>query len=709
MRKKVVLSLVVAGMLPLCAQEMSVDIGDVLRQQQQFVAPKKAEKELPRLSESSNVEETQPETPTAEVVQPQTPVEAVAQPISDVLVREFRFVGNESLSSAELHEQISMHEGKTHDTASLLALAQSVTEYYKSKGFMRAKAYIYKPDITEDGVVTITIRASKHKAIAQDPTLLSLANPLPQKELTPPLLEVAVEKETRKEEIVAEPQTVHGEEKPIMMQVKSFVFEGVSVYKEEELLALLEPYIAKDVSFDDLKAATSLITKKYRKDGYFVALSYIPPQTVENRVVSIAVIEGKIGEIHIENSSHVKDKVVQSMFDEAKKEGILNANSIERAMLIVNDTSGVYVAQADITPGKEVGESDFAIKTLAAQKYDGYAVADNYGSRYTGRERLNVGVNIHSLSGYGDKLSLTSMITNALGIMNIGANYSMLIAPNGLRANVLASYTEYELSQELEDLKALGHAINIGAGLEYPFLRSRLENLKVFTNVAYRDLKDEIKLVDSSIKKSLISLNAGVKYDLNKEVRGIATQSNVEFSYTLGKLSFENSENENLDKDGANTQGTYNKINLTLKETLDFKNNMMLVGSLSAQHTLGRKNLDGSEDMSLGGGYGVRAFPVAEQNGENGFVATLEAKYKLPNYKKLTHNASVFYDIGKVYMANSNIPYDSRTLEDIGLGYYGAYESFFAKLDLAKVIGSAEVSSEPIYENRFLFQLGYGW
>lgn len=650
----------------------------------------------------------------ANLIKPQTPLKEIVKPLPGVLVREFRFRGNESISSSALRKQISINEGRTHDTASLLAQADAITKYYESKGFKKAKAYIYKPDISEDGVVTITIRASGHEEIMQDSNLLTLQNPLPKKDLTPPLLEAPVLEEKEQEIENEEQEPLHVKEtkvekKQITMQVQSFVFEGVSVYKEEELLELLKPYIAKELSFDDLKAVTSVITKKYRKDGYFVALAYIPPQTIEDKVVKIAVIEGKIGAFHVQNSSLVKDEVIQAIFDEAKKEQAINSNAIERAMLLVNDNSGVYVTQADVAPGQEVGESDFTVITEASQKYDGYAVADNYGSRYTGRERVNVGANINSLLGYGDKLSLSTMLTNEIGIMNFGANYSALAHPNGLRVNVFASYTEYELSKELKALESLGHAINVGLGLEYPFVRSRLENLKGFTNLAYRDLKDEIQAVDSTIQKNLVALTTGLRYDLNKDIQGVATQSFVEVSYTLGSLNFKDEEDRLIDKRGANTQGVYNKINITLKETLDFRNNITAIGSLHAQYALANKNLDGSEDMSVGGGYGVRAFPVAELNAENGFVATLEGKYNLPTYHKLIHNAFVFYDIGKVSMANSNVPLESRTLQDIGVGYYGAYENFFSKLDFAKVVGPSRVQSEPEYSYRFLYQLGYSW
>ena len=164
----------------------------------------------------------------------------------------------------------------------------------------------------------------------------------------------------------------------------------------------------KELTFNQLQEIVVSITKYYREKGYFVARAYIPAQNINenNNVLEIAVIEGNYGEFKLKNSSLVKDSVVQGMLDDAKaRDNVISTNTLERSMLIINDTPGAIVTQADVMPGEEVGTSDFMVTTEASQRIDGYIVADNYGSRYTGKYRLMSGVNINSPFEIGDKIS----------------------------------------------------------------------------------------------------------------------------------------------------------------------------------------------------------------------------------------------------------------------------------------------------------------
>ena len=55
-------------------------------------------------------------------------------------------------------------------------------------------------------------------------------------------------------------------------------------------------------------------------------------------------------------------------------------------------------------------------------------------------------------------------------------------------------------------------------------------------------------------------------------------------------------------------------------------------------------NLDSSEKISLGGAYGVRAYPQGEASGDQGWLANLELRYALTDAWQL----STFVDHGEV-------------------------------------------------------------
>ena len=493
------------------------------------------------------------------------------------------------------------------------------------------------------------------------------------------------------------------------LYIKSFIFSGNEHISSDTLQAIAKKYEDKELSFTQLNELTSKITKLYREKGYFVARAYLPQQNIlENgNILEIAIIEGNYGEFHLKNNSLVKDSIVQAMLDDIKNANIVSTRTLERAMLIINDTPGAIVTAADVMPGSKVGTSDFAITTEATNPYDGYIIVDNTGSRYTGKNRLMSGVNFNSPFNIGDKLSLSGLVSNGVNLTNGRVAYSAPLMSNGLRGELSYSHTTYSLVKEYKNLDAKGESKTIEAKLTYPIIRTRVENLYTNLSLLSKDLKDEVNSINDTTKKDTKSLKIGLDYDKSYLAFGKNSSSKVSFNYTYGKLNFDDSAKELSDKNGANTQGNYSKINLDLSHNIVLNQEFTLESSLKMQYALNNKNLDGSEDFSMGGAYGVKVYPDGELSAENGYLFSTELKYKLPTYNALNSSIGVFYDVGRAYMADNTVNFESKTLQDIGLGYYGSYKDFFGQLQVAWTANSDAVSSEPSSNSRVLFQGGW--
>lgn len=492
--------------------------------------------------------------------------------------------------------------------------------------------------------------------------------------------------------------------------VKSFKIENAIHIKEEKLLSLLSAYTNKDLTFTQLQEVASLITKEYRDQGYFVARAYIPVQNINknNGVITIAIIEGNYGEFKLENNSRVKDSIVQSMIDDAKKrDNIVSTNTLERAMIIINDTPGVIVNSANIKPGREVGTSDFAIVTNPSKTYDGYVLVDNTGSKYTGKNRLMAGVNFNSPFGIGDKLSLSGLVSNGTDLKNGRISYSAPLMPNGLRGEISYSQTNYSLVNldGFNDDDYKGSSKTLDMTLSYPIIRSRAENLYSSLSIANKDLKDEFQ--DATLtSKNTKSINLGLSYDNSYLAYNKPSQSEVKINLTYGKLNFDDTD----DSTGVNTVGNYSKVNLDLSNSIAFTNAIFLESSLKMQYALGDKNLDGSEDFSLGGSSGVKLYPSGEYSAENGYLFNIEAKYQLPNINTFSSQIGIFYDYGRAFISNddnNSITVDnSKSLQDVGIGYYASYKDFFGQVQVAWNVNSDDITSEENRNSRVLFQAG---
>lgn len=490
--------------------------------------------------------------------------------------------------------------------------------------------------------------------------------------------------------------------------VKDYIFDGNSHIVSDELNQLLDEYKNKELNFADMQNVASVVTKLYRDKGYFVARAYVPKQNIleNSNVLKITVIEGSYGEFKLDNQSNVNNSTVQGMLDDAKaRDNVVSTDTLERSMLIINDTPGVSVTKADVKPGSEVGSSDFIIETQPTAVYDGYVVGDNAGSKFTGKNRLMSGVNLNSPLNLGDKFSISGLVSNGEDIKNYKVGYEIPLMSNGLKAQTSYSKTNYNLVNLPMD--GYGNTTTVEAGISYPIIRTRMENLNFTTLYSNKELKDN---GSSPNLREINSVKVGINYTKSHTTLGFDSSSKIETFYTLGKLDIKDELSKNNDKDGVNNQGTYQKVNLNLGTDILFTPIYSLNTNVKTQYALNNKNLDGSEDFSFGGSDGVKVFSDGEQSVEDAIMFNTELQMKLPEILNLSHKVGLFYDVATGDMSDSekDSQFKRRTLQDVGIGYYTNYKNAFTKLQVARVVGNEDIESENVGNiSRILFQAGF--
>ena len=551
-------------------------------------------------------------------------------------------------------------------------------------------------------IITLSLVTTSFLLAASAPNIGDI-----EKQVQPP-------REAVKGQSNAIPALPSGEVKEVMsemggrsVEVKSFAISGNAHIDTNTLLSLVSSYAGKAYTLGEMEKIASLITKKYREDGYFVARAYIPKQSMNNGILEIAIIEGNYGEFKLSNTSLVSNERVQGMLDDVKGDNIVSVNTLERAMLIINDTPGAKVTGADVMPGQKVGTSDFAIKTEATNPYSAYIVGDNYGSKYTGRYKVSLGLSANSPLGYGDKLNLNGVMSTTGDLKNGKVAYSFPLMDNGLRGEISAAKTTYSLAKEYAALDALGNATTLEASLSYPMIRTREQSLTFSLGYAHKNMEDEVRSTTTLTEKESDGLSLSALYNRNCLLFGLQSTTTAQLTLSYGDLRFKDAAALALDAAGAQTDGDYSKISGSLEKSLQFNPEYSLTASLRFQKALGNKNLDGSEDFSLGGAYGVRAFPDGEHSAENGYILGAEFFYMLPSYEGIAHKVSLFADTGYAKMENALAGSEGRHLSDVGIGYQAFYKEFFAKAQIARVIGGESVTSESEYKTKALLQIGF--
>lgn len=489
----------------------------------------------------------------------------------------------------------------------------------------------------------------------------------------------------------------------VKISVNQLQVTGATVYSEAQLIALTGFAPGSELSLSELRAMADQISDHYQGNGYFVAKAYLPAQDIENGVVTIAVQEGRYGKVVLKNESTLADGVANNMLSGLNSGDIIESEALERRLLLLSGLPGVNV-KSTLVPGAVAGTSDLIVEVLPGRSISGSVDADNAGSRYTGEYRVGATVNLNNPAGLGDVASLR-VLTSGSGMSYARLSYQMPVGKATL--GVAYSHLDYELGREFESLQANGTAQVATVYGSYPLIRSRNTNLSAQLAMDFRTFQDKIDSTSSVTDKKAQALTASLVGDHRDNIgHGGITAYTV--GLTSGNLDIETPAARALDATTAQSNGHYNKLAFSALRVQNLSEIFSLYGAINGQ--IASKNLDVSEKLSLGGMYGVRAYPVGEAYADEGYLATLEARMLLARFSENMvgrMHLVAFADTGTVkinkdpWFAGDN----RRTLSGAGLGLTWVDPgNFSVRTYYAQKIGNEVATSAPDESGRFWIQ-----
>ena len=439
------------------------------------------------------------------------------------------------------------------------------------------------------------------------------------------------------------------EEKPLLkegekVKVTSFVFKGNKIITTEELESFVKKYIGTELTFNEITQAVVSISLLYERKGY-LAQATLPEQNITDGIIQVNILEAHFGGTTYlpmgngEKPNVRESRVMDIVYPSSKVNGPLDLKRLERGILLANDLPGIGVG-ANLKPGQEVGHTDVEVQIENRARFNTSILADNYGSRSTGYERVLVSANLLNPLRLGDDLNTT--ILKTAGTEYIRLNYSLPVGNDGLRIGSNATYLEYKvITNEFKSLGPNGHSAGFGLEASYPIYRSRDKNLNLDFDYDVKAFKNNtITEVTSDYYTRIFSTSLSGDF-VDQWLLDGAT-NNAKFVFDHGKNDLKNSPNYATDISNSHTHGIFNRAQLSFRRDQFLKNDYTLVIKGSGQLT--DHNLDSSQKFYLGGPTGVRAYPSSEGSGSEGYLLNLELKKDLP----FNLTGSIFYDQGYV-------------------------------------------------------------
>ena len=413
------------------------------------------------------------------------------------------------------------------------------------------------------------------------------------------------------------------------LEVSHFVVFGNAELSQEELSELLTPYSHQTLSPGRLHEAMETLRDAYRERGLFTAQVYLPPQAVENGLVTLHVFEGVLeegGVLLSDEGVHVRGSVVESILQENLATGeVMRVGEFERTILLADDLPGI-TTHSVIYPGASPGEARFLLRTQDTARVTGNIDVDNFGNYYTGEERLGATVYFNSPTGSGDQLTFRA-VTSGSDSTYAYSEYSMPVSGNGLRLGASADYLTYDLGEELEEFGADGEAYSGSLFAAYPFIRSRHTNLNTRVEYIHLSLDDDNDSGVLEAERTLNMVTASLFGDHDDDywANGITY---FDVSVTGGNVDIDGGDEfEDFDDRNVGTDGSFFKLNFDVSRLQHLVGNWSASGRLAGQAAT--TNLDSSQKFFIGGPFSVPGYPVGEMSGDFGVNLQADLRYDI--------------------------------------------------------------------------------
>ncbi len=419
------------------------------------------------------------------------------------------------------------------------------------------------------------------------------------------------------------------------IRVNKVQFQGGTVFELKALAEMVRPLIGKDVSKTDIVRVLRGITQQYKDAGYALSFAFLPKQSTADGVLTIVLVEGYIArkEIVIEDED-VRARV-EKLAARMEGEKPLTTATFERYVKLIESTPG-YKFKIRVPKPKTIGGgTTVRVEEVSADWFD-----TSLGFDDSKEEELKLlpGVSFNSLTSYGDKLTLTTLVPNDTVKEYYALNYQQDIGSDGLRFELAANHFEsegddrifvadvplnYEENKERDSLRA---------GVKYPLLLSKKSSWWVGTNLHYLD--------ENALYELQREDGQGDAVEIEKELRYSALELHSSWTKQLTRQIFRLSGSVKQGLELGSSKNSISNANGTRSgsETIHF-NTVRLDGLwrflLSPKWRFQTKAnlfwsddiLPSAEQIRYGGPRYGRGYPDGQAQGDKGIAGELELRY----------------------------------------------------------------------------------
>lgn len=470
-----------------------------------------------------------------------------------------------------------------------------------------------------------------------------------------------------------EKQQEKQDEGPVFL-VQKIVFKNNTLVKQEELSELAKSVEGKKVSFGEMQRFAEMVTGYYRARGYTTTRAYIPPQKVIDGVVTIQIMEGRVGEIGVEGNKWFKKSLYRGAIPFAAG-AFFDMAEMETAIREINVLPDRAV-KAYLEPGKAPGTTDITLKAK-----DKFPVHASYefnlrGTKLTHRARHIMHLTHNNLLGFGDSLESSLTLAEQGAILGSVFNYEVPVQATGTVFSFAAAFAKSRLQGDLREFEVEGKSMSLMPGVLQKIWYGPRAKFDWSLRFEVKDSKTT--LADEKIsydRMRVLTTGPRMKiFDKWGQTLG-AMDAHIGIPGIMGGSRKDDINASRLESGGQFVYGTATVARL---QPLPYE----LLAVFQAVGQYSPVPLTSLEQMNLGGMYSVRGYPENDSSGDTGYTLSTELrvppyfipkKWKVPGFEGKTWRDAIslvgFIDGGQVFNYKRQQASSEKNRSLVGTGF----------------------------------------
>ncbi|WP_375470426.1 ShlB/FhaC/HecB family hemolysin secretion/activation protein [uncultured Nostoc sp.] len=508
--------------------------------------------------------------------------------------------------------------------------------------------------------------------------------------------------------------------------VERFEVVGSTVFSPEELALATAEFTKRPISQAQLFQASSKINDLYVNNGYITSGAYIPPQTLQSRVVKIQVVGGKLEAL---KSYIVKIQVVEGKLEDIQVTGTrrlnpnyvrsrlaiatsppLNRQRLLEALQLLQLNPLIQKVSAELSTGSRAGTSLLEVKISEAKTLSSQIVLDNGRSPSVGSFRRRLQLNEANLLGLGDSLGIA--YTNTDGSNSFDANYTLPLNPkNGTLTFNYGTTSSHVIEPPFDFLDIESTSPYYELTFRQPIIQTPTQEFVLGLTASRREsdissllqryglpASDLSPGADEQGRTKVSALRFFQEWTSRNSREVIALRS--QFSLGINVL------NATINQDAPDSrffawQGQAQWVRLLAPETL-------LLLRLNTQ--LASRTLLPLEQFGLGGQDSIRGYRQDYLLTDNGTFVSAEVQVPILRLPQINSTLQVvpFIDFGIGWNSSGRENPDHNTLAAVGLGLrWSQGDRFTIRLDWGIPLVSVDSNDRTLQDNGLYFSLLY--